>query len=204
MQRVPFRIMTEKNRSANGFFPFLLGVGVMAIAAAVFYFFTQRQATAPTVAPVANAPTTVAPASPSPQAPAPSDSLPPAPTVNLQVNHPNGSTARLTQLTLAEDSITASLSVTNGYKEAIKLNRSDDLVITDNFGNQYNLAAPPENAEINIAPGTTLKGQFVFKGRLAPNVSALTLTTNKKFGSDATFSRTPKLVFNIPLQGGTK
>ncbi|MER3435451.1 MAG: hypothetical protein C4288_19125 [Leptolyngbya sp. ERB_1_1] len=200
--------MADQNRSSNGFFSFLLGVAVMAIAGGTFYFFNQRQATAPTTAPISNAPTTVAPASPSSQSPNTSlpatEALPPAPSVNLQVNHPNGSTARLTQLTFGDDNITASLAVTNGYKESIKLNGSDDLVITDNFGNQYNLAAPPENAEINIAPGTTLKGQFVFKGRLAPNASSLTLTTNSKFGTDANFSQTPKMVFNIPLQGGTK
>lgn len=180
----------------------------MAIAGAGFYFFMQRQATAPTVSPLANAPTTVAPASPSPQAPntspttTPAAALPPAPTVNLQVNHPNGSSARLTQLTFNEDSITAYLSITNGYKDAIKLNSNEDFVITDNFGNPYNLAVPPDNPEINIAPSTTLKGQFVFKGRIAPNVSSLTITTNQKSGTDATSSISPKLVLNVPIQGG--
>jgi hypothetical protein len=80
------------------------------------------------------------------------------------------------------------------------------LVMIDNFGNQYNLAAPADNADIEIAPGTTLKGQFVFKGRLAPNASSLTLITNKEYGSGATssrYSQTPKIVFNILLQGGT-
>ncbi|BAU15293.1 unknown protein [Leptolyngbya sp. NIES-3755] len=201
--------MADQKRSSNGCLPFLLGVGVMAITGGSIYLFTQRQATAPTTSPIANAPTTVAPASPqsptqSPTSPPPTDTLPPAPTVNLQVNHPNGSTARLTQLTFGEDNIAASIAVTNGYKEAIKLNGSEDFVITDNFGNQYNLATPPENAEINIAPGTTLKGQFVFKGRLAPNTTSITVTTNSKFGTDATFSTTPKIVFNVPLPGGAK
>ncbi len=199
--------MADQKRSSGGFIPFLLGVAVMAIAGGIFYFFTQKQATAPTTSAIANAPTTIAPASPSQSpisSPAATEALPAAPSVNLQVNHPNGSTARLTQLTFGEDNIAANLAVTNGYKEPIKLNGADDFVITDNFGNQYNLAAPPENAEINIAPRTTLKGQFVFKGRLAPNTSSLTITTNKKFGSDANFSVTPKLVFNVPLQGGAK
>jgi len=199
--------MTDRNRSSNGFFAFLLGVAVMAIAGGALYFFTQRQATAPTASPIANTPTTVAPASPqqSPNSPpATTETLPLAPSVNLQVNHPNGSTARLTQLTFGEDSITASLTVTNGHKEAIKLNENESFVITDNLGNQYNLAAPPENAEISIAPGTTLKGQFVFKGRLAPNVTSVAVATNNKFGGSARFSRNPKIVFNVPLQGGTQ
>lgn len=202
------RNMADQKRSSGGFVPFLLGVAVMAIAGGIFYFFTQRQATAPTIAPVSNAPTTVAPASPAQSPvqspPAVADNLPPAPTVNLQVNHPNGSTARLTQLTFGEDNIAAAIAVTNGYKEPIKLNGADDFVIVDNFANQYNLAAPPDNAEINIPPGTTLKGQFVFKGRLAPNVTSLAITTNNKFGSNANFSVTPKITFNVPLQGGTK
>lgn len=180
----------------------------MAIAGGAFYFFTQRQATAPTTSPIANAPTTVAPVSPAVQSPATSpaatDTLPPAPTVNLQINHANGSTARLTQLAFNEDNITADLTVTNGFKQPIKLNNADNFVIKDNFGNQYNLAAPPENEDIQIAPGTTLKGQFVFKGRLAPNVSSIAVITNDKFGSNARFSATPKLVFNVPLEGGAK
>ncbi|HTL89745.1 MAG TPA: hypothetical protein VL134_10105 [Leptolyngbya sp.] len=209
--------MPDQTRSSNGFTSFLLGVCVMAIAGGAFYFFTQREATAPTITPIANAPTTVAPASPapaspsvsptsptSPASPAATEGLPPALTVNLQANHPNGSTAHLTQLTFGEDSITANLAITNGYKEAIKLNGADDFVIKDNLGNPYNLAAPPDNAEISIAPGTTLKGQFVFKGRIAPNVSALTIITNNKFGTDAPFSVQPKFMLNVPLQGGAK
>ncbi|MBE7385259.1 MAG: OmpA family protein [Leptolyngbya sp. SIO1E4] len=44
------------------------------------------------------------------------------------------------------------------------------MVIVDSAGNQYNLAAPPNNEEVRIDPGTTLEGRFVFSGHLAPGV----------------------------------
>lgn len=128
--------------------------------------------------------------------------LPAPQTLNLQVNHANGSVLRLTQVSFGEDNITTNLAATNGYKDAIKLNKSDDMVLKDSLGNQYNLAAPPDNPEITIQPGTTLKGQFVFKGRIAPSANSITLTTNSKFGTSAEFSITPELVIaNIPVQG---
>ncbi len=120
------------------------------------------------------------------------------------MNHANGTTARLTQISFAEDSITASLTVTNGYASEIRLNASHDMVITDNFGNQYNLAEPPSNEFIIIAPGNTIKGQFVFKGHVAPGANSLTLTTNSKFGDTQDFSINPKISFDIPLQGEVK
>ncbi len=182
----------------------------MAIAGGALYFFTQRQsapesptASAPVASPTsapAQAPTTAT--SPTPSA----DTGPlPAPlSLNLQANHPNGSTLRLTQVTFNEDNIAVNLSVTNGYKSEIRLNQSDDFILTDNFGNQYNLAAPAQNEKITIAPSTTLKGQFVFIGRLAPNATSLSLTTNNKFGGNESYSVAPKFTLNIPVQGGTK
>lgn len=131
-------------------------------------------------------------------------SVPAAQTLNLQVNHPNGSTARLTQLTFGEDNIVATLAVTNGHDNRIQLNSSDGMVMTDNLGNQYNLAAPPNNETISIDPGTTLKGQFAFKGRLAPGATSVALTTNNKYGGDQNYSNNPKMSFNVPLQGGAQ
>jgi hypothetical protein len=197
------------HNGGNGLRGFLYGIlftVLIGIGGAAYYLLNQRR---PIATEGASAPTAVSPqpsATPSPSSPTaqPDNAqLPAAQTFNLQVNHPNGSTMRLTQLTFAEDSITASLAITNGYKEAIKLNGSDDMVISDSLGNQYNLAAPPDNSEITIQPGTTLKGQFVFKGRIAPSTNAITLTTNSKFGTDATFSVSPKFVFSSIVIGGT-
>ncbi|MGV0027641.1 hypothetical protein [Phormidesmis priestleyi] len=197
------------HNNGNGLRGFLYGIlfaALIGIGGAAYYFLNQRRpvATEGASAPIVVSPQPNTAASPSPPAAQPDNAqLPAAQTLNLQVNHPNGSTMRLTQLTFAEDNITANLAITNGYKAAIKLNGSDDMVISDSLGNQYNLAAPPDNSEITIQPGTTLKGQFVFKGRIAPGTNAITLTTNSKFGTDATFSVSPKFVFSsIPL-GGT-
>ncbi|KAM3098509.1 hypothetical protein ACKFKG_05625 [Phormidesmis sp. 146-35] len=193
--------------SGNGLRGFLYGIlftALIGIGGAAYFFLNQRRPAAtevvtPPTAAVSPQPTTTAAPSP-PAASVDSGSLPAAQTLNLQANHPNGSTLRLTQLTFAEDSITASIAITNGYKEAIKLNGSDDMLVSDSLGNQYNLAAPPENSEITIQPGTTLKGQFVFKGRIAPGNNTVTLTTNSKFGNDAAFSTSPKFVLsNIPI-----
>ncbi|MBE9098753.1 hypothetical protein [Vacuolonema iberomarrocanum] len=125
--------------------------------------------------------------------------LPPAQTLDMQINHPNGSTARLTSISFTESSIVADLTVTNGFDRAITLNRSDGMVIIDSAGNQYNLAAPPSNETIQVDPGTTLEGQFVFMGRLAPGVSSLSVITNNRFGGNQDFSTNPKLVFQVEL-----
>jgi hypothetical protein len=78
------------------------------------------------------------------------------------------------------------------------------MVIADNLGNQYNLAEPPNNEDIRIDPNTTLKGKFVFNGRIAPGATAITLTTNNKYGRSENHSNNPKITFNIPLQGEGK
>ena len=129
--------------------------------------------------------------------------LPPAPAVDLQINHPNGSTAQLTGLTFTDNSIVADLTVTNGYKNPIELNRVDSMVIVDSAGNQYNLAAPPNNEEVRIDPGTTLEGRFVFSGHLAPGVTSLSVITNSKFGGNESFTTDPKFVFQVDMPGET-
>lgn len=128
--------------------------------------------------------------------------LPPPQTLNLQVNHANGTVARLTGISFAEDSTKVNLAVTNGHKDPIKLNNSKDMVLIDNLGNQYNLVAPPDNSQIEIQPGTTLKGEFVFLGRMSPSATSFSLATNNMSGSDQSYSNLPKIrVADIPVQG---
>jgi hypothetical protein len=213
----PYKVASSSERSNNnGILIFLLGVlttTLLAVVAGGLYFFVLRPqpATPPTAQPAidpagtnpaqSNAPTAPEPSPASPQTTQPAGDLPTPQTLNLQINHANGSTMRLTELSFNEDSIVATLSITNGYKEPIKLNASEDMVISDSLGNSYSLAAPPDNSEITIQPGTTVKGQFVFRGRFAPTANTVTLTTNSKFGGDAIFSRNPKMVFaNIPVR----
>jgi hypothetical protein len=115
-------------------------------------------------------------------------------TVNKQVNHANGSVLRVGSLSLEEDRMVADLSCTNGYKFPIRLNNASDMVLTDDKGNRYNLLAPPHNEDVEIAAGSTLKGKFVFMGRLAPDATSLQLVCNGKFGTSASYSSTPKFV----------
>lgn len=82
--------------------------------------------------------TPIAPAEPTtPNLAASTDTtgLPMPQTLNLQQNHPNGSSMRLTGISFADDSITADLAITNGYKQPIKLNSSEDMAIYDSLGN---------------------------------------------------------------------
>ena len=124
------------------------------------------------------------------------NSLPPTQTYDLQVNR-HSVVARLTQISFAEDSIIVSMSVTNGSKDVIQLNAQDDMFLTDNVydRNQYNLSVSPDNPTIQIQPGTTLKGQFVFIGRLAQSATKLDLIMNYKSDSDSSPNR-PYLYFD--------
>lgn len=203
-------------RRASGINGFLLGLlCAIVLGVPAFYFLSQRKpAEQPTTSSATTQPTSSPTAASGANPTATTEAstaqtgttvgLPASQTLTLQVNHPNGSTARLNQVTFGEDSITADLALTNGYRSAIRLNSSHDMVITDNIGNQYNLAEPPNNEFISIDPGTTLKGQFVFKGRLAPSATSITLTTNNKYGGNQNYSTNPKMSFDVPLQGAAK
>ncbi|HEY9853232.1 MAG TPA: hypothetical protein V6D28_27420 [Leptolyngbyaceae cyanobacterium] len=124
------------------------------------------------------------------------NSLPPTQTYDLQVNK-DSIVARLTQVSFADDSIIVTMAITNGSNNAIQLNAQNDMFLTDNVydRNQYNLSVPPDNPTIQVQPGTTMKGRFVFIGRLAPQASKLSLSMNYKSYSDRNPSR-PYLYFN--------
>jgi hypothetical protein len=185
--------------------PFLLGVGCMVVFGGGLYFLTPRSPK-PAESTAARQPSPAAPPAAPMASTAPAHHNDPSThlAITVQANHANGSTMRLSQLVLSESSITVNITITNGYKEAIAINDHEDMVLIDSSGNQYNLAAPPNNPKITIPIGTTLKGKFVFKGRIAPGVTALTLITNNKFGTDTNFSTNPKMTLNIPLPGPTK
>ncbi|AFY88011.1 hypothetical protein [Chroococcidiopsis thermalis] len=209
-------------RSNNGILVFLLGVVstllLVVLVGGGLYIFTQQRSTqsATNLIPSNNEPqpnaappptqaeTSTTAANPPAATTAIDPSLPAPQTLSLQVNHANGTTARLAGITFSDDHITADLTVTNGHRNGIRLNNSHDMVIADNLGNQYNLVEPPNNEDIRIDPNTTLKGKFVFNGRIAPGATTLTLTTNNRFGGNENFSNNPKMTFNIPLQGEGK
>lgn len=126
--------------------------------------------------------------------------------LNIVVRHANGTTLTVNSLTLGSDTITVGLSAINGHGETIRLNdmgKADNgLILKDNLSNKYNFAVPTTNGNLEIAPGTTLRGQFVFVGKLDPTATSVTLITNSQFGGAQDFIKTPKIEATIPVQGG--
>lgn len=129
--------------------------------------------------------------------------LPTSQDLDLQANHANGTVLRITRIDFAEDSTVLSFSVTNGHEHEIKLNQGG-MQMRDNAGNQYNLSPPSPNAEIAVAPNTTIKGKLIFLGRISPAADALTLTTNYRYSYNSDKNEntnTPYIVINnIPVQ----
>ena len=125
-----------------------------------------------------------------------SSSLPSSQTLNLQVNHPNGSVLQVKGIDFAGDRITLKFAVTNSLEQSIKLNHSE-MVLRDNLGNSYSLLPLPQNPELEIFSGETIKGSLIFLGRIAPTATSLTLTTNSQ--AESTQDTNPKLVVAIPI-----
>jgi hypothetical protein len=100
---------------------------------------------------------------------------------DLQINQ-SEIVLRLTEVALAEDSTILTLSITNGRREVIEIDtEKEHIFIYDDKSNKYNLAIPPDNPLIQIPPGTTLNGQFVFMGRLLPEVKTIQLETRMEW-----------------------
>lgn len=108
------------------------------------------------------------------------NTLPPTQIYDLQTNTSTGIVMRLKQISFADDSIIANLEIINGYTEIIELNSQDDMLLFDDYNNQYRLSVSGNNPTIQIQPATTVKGQFVFMGRLSPNANKLAIVTNWK------------------------
>lgn len=154
--------------------------------------------------PLRSSSTATTPSSAAPAGVPASPATQPAPAVlkavDVQANHPNGTTMRVTGVQLADDHTALKMSVTNGYKNAIQLNANRDMVLQDSLGNNYFVAAPPENPQISIAPGSTVEGTFTFLGRLNPAATSATLVTNERLGSpDFRLSGRPQMRFQIPI-----
>lgn len=128
-------------------------------------------------------------------------SLPKDRELDLQANHPNGTVLRVTKVSFKEDSTVLDFAVTNGYKYAIKLAQGG-MQLRDNLGNQYNLSPPQANADIEVAPNSTIKGNLTFLGRVSPKADNLTLTTNYRYGNRTNeYDRTPTIVIDkIPAE----
>ncbi|HIK12231.1 MAG TPA: hypothetical protein IGS52_18555 [Oscillatoriaceae cyanobacterium M33_DOE_052] len=127
--------------------------------------------------------------------------LPPEQTYDLQVN--KGEVwGLLKKVAFTDSTIIVELQVTNGSKLPIELNAKDDTFLKDNTsysgnsysGNRYNLLPPADNRTLRVEPGNTVKGQFVFIGRLAPQATELSLYTNADNEYDRN-SHAPRLSF---------
>jgi len=108
----------------------------------------------------------------------PTNFLPPTQTYDLRVIT-NQLWGRLTKISFGENSIIVTMAITNGRKEVVRLNVKDGMYLEDNKSSyvRYNLLSPSNNTEIMIKPGTTLKGQFVFVGWLAPGAEMVNSDT---------------------------
>lgn len=131
--------------------------------------------------------------------------LPTGKALNVQATHPNGTVGRLTKISFTKDSTKVEMSATNGSKNTVELNNNGrGMVLVDDLGKEYNLAAPATNPDVEILPGTTLKGEFVFIGKVSPGAKFLNLITNNPLGGNENLSQIPKMKFFIPLssEGG--
>ena len=125
--------------------------------------------------------------------------------LNLEEQHPNGTSLRVNRVSLNPDSIAVHLAVTNSHHGKIKLNelwasRESTMILQDNLGNEYRVAPPPENQEIEVEPGKTTQGEFIFLGSVGPSAHSLTLTTNSRGGLlHNSITNKPKISVQIPL-----
>jgi hypothetical protein len=122
--------------------------------------------------------------------------------LGLQVNHPDGSVLRLNRIAVTDNYLETDLTITNGYRDAITLNTNNrDLLLRDNLGNTYNIAPAPQNPEVEVKAGDTLKGTFRFLGRIDPNARSLTLVSNEGHQNYTNTSRPYFAIANIPVTG---
>ena len=114
---------------------------------------------------------------------------PPAPAIEYDEQKNQALTVmRITGITLGEDSTTLHIAITNGRREPIQIDLENDVTLYDqdrkaSRDNKYLLSLPPELSKIQIEPGTTMKGQFVFIGRLSPEAKFIELYTKTTWES---------------------
>jgi hypothetical protein len=119
--------------------------------------------------------------------------------LDIQANHPNGSTLVVTGLAAAEDSIALDLVATNGGRGDVRLNGGRGLVLVDEAGGVHALVPPKSNPELVVPPGRRLDAALVFAGRPTPGARHLRLVTNEQAGGSADSPATPQPVFTLDL-----
>lgn len=119
--------------------------------------------------------------------------------LDIQANHPNGSTLVVTGLAATEDSIALDLVATNGGRGDVRLNGGRGLVLVDEAGGVHALVPPKSNPELVVPPGRRLDAALVFAGRPTPGARHLRLVTNEQAGGSADSPATPQPVFTLDL-----
>ena len=125
--------------------------------------------------------------------------------LNLEERHPNGTVLRVHGVAFNSDTIAVQMAVTNSHHNKIKLNElwattESTMILEDNLGNAYRVTPPPGNQEIEVDPGTTARGEFIFSGKVGPSTNSLTLTTNSIAGlPHNSITYKPKISVHIPL-----
>ena len=125
--------------------------------------------------------------------------------LDLEESHPNGTVLRVNGVAFNSDTIAVQMAITNSHHNKIKLNElwattESTMILEDNLGNAYRVTPPPGNQEIEVEPGTTARGEFIFFGKVGPSTNVLTLTTNSIAGlPHNSITHKPKISVKIPL-----
>lgn len=117
-----------------------------------------------------------------------------------QVNHPNGSTVRVTGVTFGERATDVQVEVVNGHPREIRLaSGATSTRLQDPSGRVYPLVPAAANPDLSVPSGQTLRGTLRFAGRVAPDVPRLALQFNADYGGDDTYATRPRVRIDLPL-----
>jgi hypothetical protein len=136
--------------------------------------------------------------------------------LDVRVDHPGGVQLRVTSIAFERDHVALGLVATNGTDRLVLLSGdslSDPMVLEDDRDNAYRFVPPQDDAATSIAEtyvpvdaASTLEGTFVFAGRVHPDTTEFTLTTNPE--SDDTEPTAavfrPRMVVEIPVGDATR
>lgn len=122
-----------------------------------------------------------------------------------QVNHPNGSTVRVTGVTFGERTTDVQVEVVNGHSREIELaTTTAGAQLQDPSGRVYPLVPAATNPDLAVPEGQTLRGTLRFAGRVGGDVPRLALQFNPDFGGDEAYSTNPRVLIDLPLVSPTE
>ena len=118
-----------------------------------------------------------------------------------QANHANGSTVRVTGVTLGETGVSVDVEAVNGHDASISLSSrtNDPARLTDERGRTYPLVPPTSNPDLEVAEGQVLRGTLQFAGRVPADAQRLTLHVNQTHGSAEDYATDPRFAIELPL-----